>query len=34
MVLINPLREIILTSPLEWDAWDNEFRIKVKSSDL
>ena len=20
--------------PLEWDTWDNEFRIKAKSSDL
>ena len=34
MALINPLRNIILISPLEWDAWDNKFRIKVKSSDL
>ena len=34
MALINPLRDIILMSPLEWDAWDEEFRIKVKSSDL
>ena len=21
-------------SPLEWNAWDDEFRTKVKSSDL
>ena len=34
MALINPLRDIILTSLLEWDAWDNEFRTKVNSSDL
>ena len=34
MALINPLRDIILISLLEWDAWDNEFRIKAKSSNL
>ena len=34
MALINPLRDIILISPLEWDTWDNEFRIKAKSNDL
>ena len=34
MTLINPLRDVILMSPLEWDAWDDEFRIKAKSSDL
>ena len=34
MALINPLRDIILISPLKWDAWNEEFRIKVKSSDL
>ena len=34
MALTNPLRDITLTSPLEWDAWDNELRIKAKSSDL
>ena len=34
MALINPLRDIILTSPLEWDAWDNELRTKVNSSNL
>ena len=34
MALINPLRDIILISPLEWDAWDNELRTKAKSSDL
>ena len=34
MALINPLRDITLMSPLEWDAWDDEFRIKAKSSDL
>ena len=34
MALTNPLRDIILTSPLEWDAWDNKFRTKAKSNDL
>ena len=34
MALINPLRDITLTFPLKWDAWDDELRIKVKSSDL
>ena len=34
MVLINPLRDIILISPSEWDAWDNELRTKANSSDL
>ena len=34
MALINPLRDIILMSLLKWDAWDNEFRTKVKSSNL
>ena len=34
MASINPLRDIILISPLEWDAWDNELRTKANSSDL
>ena len=34
MALINPLRDIILISPLEWDAWDNELRTKAKSNNL
>ena len=34
MALINPLRDIILISPLKWDAWDEEFRTKVKNSHL
>ena len=34
MALINPLRDIILMFLLEWDAWDDEFRTKVNSSDL
>ena len=34
MALINPLRDIILTSPLKWDAWDNEFRTKVNNNNL
>ena len=34
MAFINPLRDIILTSPLEWDAWDDELRTKANSSDL
>ena len=34
MALINPLRDITLISPLEWDTWDDKFRTKAKSSDL
>ena len=34
MALINPLRDIILTSPLKWDAWDNEFKTKANNNDL
>ena len=34
ITLINPLRDIILISLLEWDAWDKVFKIKAKSSDL
>ena len=34
MASTNPLRDITLTSPSEWDAWDDELRIKAKSSDL
>ena len=34
MASINPLRDITLISPLEWDAWDKELRTKAKSSDL
>ena len=34
MASTNPLRDITLTSPLEWDAWDEELRTKAKSSDL
>ena len=34
MALINPLKDVILTSPLKWDAWDEDFRTKAKSSDL
>ena len=34
MDLINPLRDVILISLLEWDAWDEVFRIKAKSNDL
>ena len=34
MAFINPLRDIILTSFLEWDAWDDKLRIKAKSGDL
>ena len=34
MALTNPLRDVTLMSPLKWDAWDKELRIKVKSSDL
>ena len=34
MALINPLRDVILISPLKWDTWDEEFRTKAKSNDL
>ena len=34
MALINPLKDIILISPLKWDVWDNEFKTKAKSNDL
>ena len=34
MTSINPLRDIILTSPSEWDAWDEVLRTKAKNSDL
>ena len=34
MASINPLRDIILMSPSEWDAWDNELRTKANSNDL
>ena len=34
MVLINPLRDITLMSPLESDAWDNELKTKVNNNDL
>ena len=34
MAFINSLRDITLTSPLKWDAWDDEFRTKAKSNDL
>ena len=34
MTLTNPLRDIILTSFSKWDAWDEEFKTKAKSSDL
>ena len=34
MALINPLKDITLTSLLKWDTWDNKFKTKVKSSDL
>ena len=34
MALINPLRDITLTSPLDWDAWDNKFRTKANNNDL
>ena len=34
MALINPLRDITLTSPSEWDAWDDKLRTKANSNDL
>ena len=34
MALINLLRDVVLISFLEWDAWDEVFRTKAKSNDL
>ena len=34
MASINPLRDIILTSLLNWDAWDNELRTKANNNNL
>ena len=34
MASINPLRDITLMSPLEWDAWDDKLRTKANSNDL
>ena len=34
MALINPLRDITLTSPLDWNTWDDKFKTKANSSDL
>ena len=34
MALINPLKDIILTSPLKWDAWDNKLRTKANNNNL
>ena len=34
MALINPLRDIILISPLKWDTWDDKLRTKANNSDL
>ena len=34
MASTNPLRDVVLTSSLEWDAWDEVLRTKAKSSDL
>ena len=34
MASINPLRDIILISPSEWDTWDNELRTKANSNNL
>ena len=34
MASTNPLRDVTLTSPSEWDAWDKVLRTKAKSSDL
>ena len=34
MASINPLKDIILISPLEWDAWDDELRTKANNSNL
>ena len=34
MALINPLKDITLTSLSEWDTWDDEFRTKANNNDL
>ena len=34
MALINPLRDITLMSPLEWDAWDDELKTKANNNNL
>ena len=34
MALTNPLRDITLTSPSKWDAWDNKLKTKANSSNL
>ena len=34
MASINPLRDVTLTSPLKWDAWDKELRTKAKNNNL
>ena len=34
MALINPLRDVILISPLDWDAWDKILKTKAKSNNL
>ena len=34
MAFTNPLRDIILISPLKWDAWDDKFKTKANSNDL
>ena len=34
MAFINPLKDITLTSPSEWDAWDNKLKTKANSNNL
>ena len=34
MASTNPLKDITLISPLEWDAWDNELKTKANNNDL
>ena len=34
MAFINPLRNIIFISPLEWDMWDNKLKTKAKNNNL
>ena len=34
ITLTNPLKDITLIFPLKWDAWDKEFKIKIKSNNL
>ena len=34
MALINPLKNVTLTSLLKWNVWDNKLKTKAKNNDL